>query len=443
MNNQTDEKIGTKKKTSPEVIDPRELGKLLRFFGGASILAAMGTFLLQRWGIEDDWVRYVVLLGVTVALAVTGVFGGLRYREGKGARALIGIVLSSVPIHFAITGGLLYSRYALDDLGVAFSGATRWVAGSPLEALLPAALALAFLVPAVWLGTRVMFRSASKRVALAILGASLLIWVPVREPMLVALVAAAAVAIGAWGEYGAGKTGTLGHTLEARWMRGLLFAPGALILTRQLVVYGAHYALIGTLAVGLCISMLYVASRLEPDGHKQNPLSSVLETLSLFPLTLAWGCLAFYLYEGDAMREALTLAVVSVGIFSCAVAIARARLRSWAIVLTTGGALAGLGLLISGLIGGGFWVSLSAIAVGAVLASAGYMSRKVLLTVMGGAVAAPALVWHFFATLEDGSFLGWGGLVIAGFTSILGAAAVERVFNSVSVGQTNQVPGKV
>ncbi len=412
--------------------DPRKLGKLLRFFGGASILAAMGTFLIQRWGIEDDWVRYMVLLGVTVALVVSGVFGGLRYREGKGARALIGIVLSSIPIHFAITGGLLYSRYAVDDLGVTFSGATRWVAGSPLEALLPAALSLALLAPAVWLGTRVMFRTGAKRTALALVGSALLVWVPVREPVLVTLVAAAAFGIAWWAESAATKTGALGRTVEACWMRGLVFAPGVLILARQLVVYGAHYALIGALALGLCAAMLYVGARLESDARAQSPLSSVLETLAIFPLTVAWACFAYYLYESVAMREALSPAVVGVGVFVCAAAIARSRIRSWALVLTVGSGMAALGLLVSGLIGGGFWVSLSAIAIGAIVASAGYLSRKLILTVLGGALAAPALVLHFLATLEDGSFLGWGGLVIAGFASILGAAAVERVFSLAS-----------
>ena len=98
--------------------------QVMRFGGALLLTAAASSFMLQHWQHGSSATRYAYLLAHTLLLALSGVVCGLRVRESRAARTFFAIVLASVPVHFAVLGGMLRSVLPLD----AARGAQRPVA---------------------------------------------------------------------------------------------------------------------------------------------------------------------------------------------------------------------------------------------------------------------------------------------------------------------------
>ncbi len=106
--------------------------RILRGVGAVVLMASASTFLLQSWSSGTDIQRYCTLLGLTAVLSLTGFFCSLGIRENKAARTLLSLTLALIPIHTAILGGFLYSRFALDIRLAKIPSLSVWVAPSDL-----------------------------------------------------------------------------------------------------------------------------------------------------------------------------------------------------------------------------------------------------------------------------------------------------------------------
>jgi hypothetical protein len=75
------------------------------------------------------------LLLHTVMLVGLGIVAGAKVKDSRTARTFMLLALGAIPINFGITGGFLYSQFALDTKASLPFGAT-WLAPSPMMALL-------------------------------------------------------------------------------------------------------------------------------------------------------------------------------------------------------------------------------------------------------------------------------------------------------------------
>src|SRR3954463_12290302 len=132
--------------TAPGVtgFDPDAFTRALRIAGAALVVAAASTFMLQNWQVGNDLTRYAMLVGQSLLLAAAAYFVGLTVREGRSARTFLALVLSTIPVSFAVLGGLVYSRFHPGELPLLPHYAS-WVAptrGSALLAVLGTAILL-------------------------------------------------------------------------------------------------------------------------------------------------------------------------------------------------------------------------------------------------------------------------------------------------------------
>ena len=397
---------------------PLPLGPVLRIVGGTSIVAAMATFLVQRWdGVDDAWM-YLVLLGVTLVLGVSALVSGLRFADAKGARALLGVVLSTVPIHFAIVGGLLVSQF-----GAPASGApdvVRWVASSPWMALAAAGAALAGLVPLIWATLRVFVRSSATQLAVLYVGLNLLLWLPWRTAEVVSLLIVSATALWFWADTQVFGLRAEMCTLEGRWVRALLLVPVALLGLRQVVIYGVPFLLLWALFEVVAAFLVYAGSRM------QRSQGGALEIVALFPHVAGVLALLAALEDhlGALTDVHVALAALLQGGVLCGLSLFARHFQN---VLT--GAASILAVLVTALafsLGPSLAVSLSlAIGSTAILAF-GLRDKRPTLLLAGGLGVVLSLLVHLVLTLEDPSLLGWGGLVAYGFGVMGVATIVER-----------------
>src|SRR6187431_461932 len=126
--------------------DPDAFARALRIAGAVLVVAAASTFMLQNWQVGNDLMRYTMLVGQSLLLAAAAYFVGLSLREGRSARTLLALVLATMPVSFAVLGGLVYSQFHLEAVAPLPQYAT-WIAPSKPAALLAVAGTLAVLVP--------------------------------------------------------------------------------------------------------------------------------------------------------------------------------------------------------------------------------------------------------------------------------------------------------
>ena len=108
------------------------LTRALRIAGAALVVASASTFMLQHWGAGNDLIRYAMLVGQALLLAAAAYFVGLTLREGRSARTFLALVLATIPVSFAVLGGLVYSQFHVEGMAVLPSYAT-WIEVDPIS----------------------------------------------------------------------------------------------------------------------------------------------------------------------------------------------------------------------------------------------------------------------------------------------------------------------
>src|SRR5690349_21940494 len=127
-------------------LDPEALTRALRIAGAAFVVASASTFMLQHWQSGNDIGRYAMLVGQSILLAAAAYFVGLTVREGRSARTFLALVLGTIPVSFAVLGGLVYSQFHFGELAPLPHYAS-WIAPSKGAALLAVLGTLIVLTP--------------------------------------------------------------------------------------------------------------------------------------------------------------------------------------------------------------------------------------------------------------------------------------------------------
>jgi hypothetical protein len=164
------------------------LPMLLRGVGAIAILISMYTFLAKGWDSSTDVVRYLFLLGHTVALTAIGIASAKIIKETKGARLLLMLALVSVPINFAILGAFIFAGNNI-NLFVQYPQYLTWSIDSLSTALTLAGGSIFLLIPIALIGFRVLARNVGGQSSLFFLISNALLLLPFRDPSLVALFA--------------------------------------------------------------------------------------------------------------------------------------------------------------------------------------------------------------------------------------------------------------
>jgi hypothetical protein len=401
--------------------DPALLTRVLRVAGSVLLIAAACTFMLTYWQSGNDLIRYGMLLGQTVLLAVAAYFCGVKVRESRGARTFLALLLAVVPANFAVLGGMLYHDFSWDPVRVQLPAYVTWVAPSPVHAVVACAVAVLVLTPLCFVAFLALARAEARRLTLVFLGCNLLVLLPVRDPNVMAtVVGAVGAALIALDVKRFHPKSSL-TTLEGRLVRTILAVPPVLMVARCLHLYHPTLLFGGIVALSVAGALLMAALRRRDAGHSGE---SLLATSSLVALC-GWGCCAGYLFQTFAFPDSAALPLAGLP--------AAALLFGLSFVTRGGGSqyrglasVVAFGAVAANLLVFPDWVaSLCVVVVGVALLAHGAAIRNTPALVAGAGALALGVVYHMRFALQLHGFA-WVALSLLGVGLIVGASLVER-----------------
>lgn len=397
------------------------LTRALRACGTLVLMGAASAFLLGQWDGIGDVVKYFVLLGHTVMLLVAGLVTSAKAHDSRTARTFMLLTLGAIPINFAITGGFLYSQFALDP-AVSLPSEITWVAGSGLVAVGIAVISAAVLFVASYVASRGLVRQQALPATLALLGSSAALWVPLREPSFAGVVLLCVACVELFFEARRWRRASCMRTLEGRLVRALIASPIVLGVARTVIYYGSSGVFLGgaLMVAGLATFLLSDAVK-DEDEHDPSTTVPVLSAV-----LSAVGCCAVIADLGATLHLGHVTAmwfvpstVVLVG-YSFATQVARTPLRHiaawWALTLAV------ITLPFHFVLGNLMLALL--IGVGALCFAT--WERNKSLAVVGSSLALLSLIGSVYCSIDLGGISSWVTLSGFGLVFILGAVIVER-----------------
>ncbi len=243
------------------------LASLLRICGALIMLAAMSSYLMQGWSDGNDISRYYMLLSQTFLLAFSGF--GLSYllKENKGARIFFGLGLISITVNMTTLGALIFSttQWGGSEL-VQYPSYAKWVAPE-FSAIIMALLGTVIIsAPVTWIGHKVLARRSAHTLSALFLFTNLLLLLPVRESIFVAIVALVAVILPlALFCKRMSKDNTL-RTPEGMFAMATVLLPAGIIICRSIWFYPVDEILHITLAGTAFIALRFYAQQTEESS---------------------------------------------------------------------------------------------------------------------------------------------------------------------------------
>lgn len=399
--------------------DPDALTRALRVAGAALVVASASTFMLQHWGGGNDLLRYGMLVGQSLLLGAAAYFVGLTLREGRSARTFLALVLATLPVSFAVLGGLVYSQFHLEKVAALPNYAT-WIAPSPGAALLAVAGTLVVFVPLAAVSFVALARKEAKALCLAFFATNLLVLVPVREPLVILALSGLALIVLLRLELTRFSVRAQLGTLEGKLARVMPFAAPLIMIGRVFHLYDAGSTFVGGMLLIAAAALWLVLGRVELHGRRD-----LGAWVSAGLATVGWSCcwpeLAQRAHDG-------AIVILSLGL-PAAVLIALAAQRA----VKTRGVLLGIATsaalassLVACAVERGSVAALACIVVGVAVAVWGASVRALLRTVSGSLVAVLGLIVQVWLATRADNVLRWASLSIVGVLLIIGSAYVER-----------------
>ena len=404
---------------SARSFDPDALTRALRIAGAALVVASASTFMLQHWQGGNDLIRYAMLVGQSLLLAAAAYFVGLSLREGRSARTFLALVLATMPVSFAVLGGLVYSQFHLEATHALPSYAT-WVAPSAHSALLAVLGTLVVLVPLAAVSFVALARKQARALTLAFFAANLLVLVPVRQPLIVAALAGLSLIGLLRLEMTRFGVSAQLDTVEGKLARVMPFAAPIIMLGRVFHLYSVEADFVGGVLLIASAAMWLVLGRTQ-TSWKRDGGAWLAATLGV----IGWGlcclnlALPYWLRGVDGLLLGLPVAAVF-GLAAQRAVKARgllAGLATCTALLTT--------LLVCAFDSNGVG-AVACIIVGVGVAVWGAAVRALFRTALGSAVALIGLCVQVWLATHHDNVLRWASLSVVGMLLIVGSAYVER-----------------
>jgi hypothetical protein len=406
--------------TKAPSFDADALTRALRVAGAALVVASASTFMLEHWDGGNDLLRYAMLVGQSLLLAAAAYFVGLTMREGRSARTLLALVLATMPVSFAVLGGLVYSQFHLGAVPALPSYAT-WVAPSGLSAVLAVAGTLLAFVPLSIVSFVALARKEAKALTVAFLASNLLIIVPLRQPLLVAVLAGGALLALLRLELTRFGTQPQLATLEGKLARGMAFVAPVIMLGRVLHLYDAGLTFWGGLCLIAAASLWLLLDR-AAAAWQRDAGAFVASGVGVLGWALCWRELTERLHCSGASAVLLWGLPAALLLFIASRRAATTR-RSLHGVAT----FAALGTtLLAAVIDWGSIAALSCVAVGVAVAVCGAAMRALLRTVFASLVALFGLLLQVWLATHTDNVLRWVSLSVVGVLLIVASAYVDR-----------------
>jgi len=399
--------------------DPDAFTRALRIAGAALVVAAASTFMLQNWQAGNDLMRYAMLVGQSLLLAAAAYFVGLTVREGRSARTFLALVLATIPVSFAVLGGLVYSRFHLGELPPLPQYAS-WVAPSKSSAILAVLGTLLLLVPLSLVSFTALARKEAKALTLAFCAANLLVLVPLRQPeIVVALAGAALLGLLHVELTRFSRTAQL-DTLEGKLARVMPFAPPLFMVLRVFHLYHVGPGFIGGVLL-IAGAALWLALARMTNGVRRE--------------LGAWGASASALAGWACCWSALQTQLPSVGVALLLLGLPAAALlflgsarttASRTVLVSLGTILALMAALSASALDHGTAAAFCCIVLGVAVAVWGASVRAPLRIVAGALVALWGIGLQVWLAVHADNLLRWVSLTAVGILLIVGSAYIER-----------------
>lgn len=398
--------------------DPDALTRAMRIAGAALVVASASTFMLQHWQGGNDLIRYAMLVGQSLLLAAAAYFVGLSLREGRSARTFLALVLATMPVSFAVLGGLVYSRFHLEATQTLPSYAT-WVAPNSQAALLAVLATLIVLVPLAAVAFVALARKEARALSIAFFAANLLVIVPVRQPLVVVLLAGAALVGLLRLELSRFGLSAQLATVEGKLARVMPFAAPIIMLGRVFHLYHVGPAFVGGVLLITASSLWLLLSR-TLVAWKRDSGAWLAAALAVIGWGMCWSELSDHTHgAGSALLLGLPIATLF-GLAAKRAVNARGLLTGLA---TTTGLFT---TLCACAFDGSSVGAVGCIAVGVGVAVWGASVRALFRTVSGSLVALYGIGVQVWLATHADSVLRWAGLSVVGVLLIVGSAYVER-----------------
>jgi hypothetical protein len=226
------------------------LSRLLRLIGASILVVAIYLFLFQGWQTANDIDRYIIMLAQTLGLSFAGFACSYWLNENKSARLLLGLSLFSVPVNFAILGGMLYSQFQWDAGLHSYPDFAHWTSDSLVTALVTTAIGWLLLMPVIFIGFMVLARQSATRLSLLFMLGSAAILLPVRDIEIISGLLVILTLIILRQTSAVTRHDLSLCTLEGRFARYMCFLPAGIILGRATFLYAVD-AMMFTVIAGL------------------------------------------------------------------------------------------------------------------------------------------------------------------------------------------------
>jgi hypothetical protein len=398
------------------------LTEVLRLIGAVLLLASASVFMLQRWGAGNDVLRYFTLLGHTALLCAAGFFCGLKVSESRGARTFLGLVAASVPVHFAVLGGLIYSRFQWDEVAASLPAHALWVAPSATAAVLVTLAGVAVLLPLCYVSMLALVRPHARLLTAVyfLLGSVLLL--PVRHADAIGMLAALLLGALFHLELDVFSARPALRTREGMFVRAMLVFPLAILMGRTIHLYDLTILFQGFILIGIAYAVFTSAPRLTQDALACDSLQGVSAALA----AAGWFLVAWRLDHAWQVSPDL---VIPLFVLPCALLLVAMSLacecsgtgyRLLAALAAAGST--GVNLLLHG----GVPATLICLATGILAVAHGATVRSKTVLLLGGSSFLFALGYQVHHALKVEALSGWGLLLLLGCSLIFAASLFER-----------------
>ncbi len=398
------------------------LPRILRVLGAGIIASCASIFLFQRWGVGNDIQRYLFLLAFTSVLPAGGFFCGLKLKESKGARTLLGLTLAVTPVNFAVLGGLLYSQFAMGGGSSTIPTFATWVAPTPGAAIMIAVVGLIALAPLCYISFLAMGRNRAKSLSVCFLLSNLALLAPTRQPDPIGILMILTVIVLTWFEFRYFKHETTLKTLEGRFARMLMWTPPLLLIGRTGYFYYPSELFTGCiLAAVALLGFLFL-----PSVTSQIRIQKVLQGMSVMSAIASWLCFADVIFRALSLGNHWTLPLCSLPTAALLLTVSfytiggGAGYRRCSALIALGGVTVNLFLFP------GLFASFLCLLTAVLILVYGYVVEQKVIFFSGVVGVIVGLGYHLKFALSFYSLVNWGSLAITGVAIIILASIIER-----------------
>ena len=273
--------------------------KVLRWAGGgALVLSAIHFMMSGRYDMNSLSAHYL-FLGLNAFLCVLGVASSSYFKEVKTARTFITLSLAMVPSQMAQLGAFIHSR--MSQVRGNIPEMMELSLPDGVNLLLLAGISLVILLPIIYLGFSILFRSQKRVLSLNFMVSSLAILLPFREhhfvgPLLIAILAINFLCL---------KSLPQQRTFEANVSKALIFIPSAIIMGRNLLY--PNSGLFWAYSLGILTFFLFYFT---PKFIENTERAKLLQGASVFSLLLTLSCLSSVFSFNFTMSSIIFVVIV-------------------------------------------------------------------------------------------------------------------------------------